>query len=85
MDIIDSIDVDEVKVDIQHVETIGLGYYGGRVHLSGLHQKALEESVAKNFKNNNHISFISHNSGSISRLAGFYFDVDSLGFCDLLK
>ncbi|KNA07604.1 hypothetical protein SOVF_170300 [Spinacia oleracea] len=60
-----SIDVDGVKVDIQNVvETIGSGY-GGRVHLTGLHQKALEESVAKNFKNNNLISCMSHNSDSI--------------------
>lgn len=60
-----SIDVDGVKVDIQNVvETIGSGY-GGRVHLTALHQKALEESVAKNFKNNNLISCMSHNSDSI--------------------
>ncbi|XP_021749756.1 probable galactinol--sucrose galactosyltransferase 2 [Chenopodium quinoa] len=60
-----SIDVDGVKVDIQNVvETVGSGY-GGRVHFTGLHQKALEESVARNFKNNNLISCMSHNSDSI--------------------
>ncbi|XP_010695995.2 probable galactinol--sucrose galactosyltransferase 2 isoform X2 [Beta vulgaris subsp. vulgaris] len=60
-----SIDVDGIKVDIQNVvETIGSGY-GGRVTLTALHQRALEESVARNFKSNNLISCMSHNSDSI--------------------
>ncbi|KAJ8431417.1 hypothetical protein Cgig2_004449 [Carnegiea gigantea] len=60
-----SIDVDGVKVDAQNVvETIGAGY-GGRVHLTGLYQRALEESIARNFKQNNLICCMSHNSDSI--------------------
>lgn len=62
-----SIDVDGIKVDIQNVvETIG-SRYGGRVNLTALHQRALEESVARNFKSNNLISCMSHNSDSIFR------------------
>ncbi|XP_057548850.1 probable galactinol--sucrose galactosyltransferase 2 [Amaranthus tricolor] len=60
-----SIDVDGVKVDVQNVlETIGSSF-GGRVHLTALYQKGLEESVARNFKNNNLICCMSHNSDSI--------------------
>ncbi|KAL9228391.1 hypothetical protein vseg_003979 [Gypsophila vaccaria] len=60
-----SINVDGVKVDVQNVvETIGSGY-GGRVRLTSLYQRALEESVARNFKNNNLICCMSHNSDSI--------------------
>ncbi|KAK9726693.1 hypothetical protein RND81_05G231100 [Saponaria officinalis] len=60
-----SVNVDGVKVDVQNVvETIGSGY-GGRVRLTSGYQRALEESVAKNFKNNNLICCMSHNSDSI--------------------
>lgn len=57
--------VDGVKVDVQNViETLGTGY-GGRVSLTKLYQEALEKSVAKNFKENNLICCMSHNSDSI--------------------
>ncbi|XP_074287624.1 putative galactinol--sucrose galactosyltransferase 2 [Silene latifolia] len=60
-----SINVDGVKVDVQNVmETMGSGY-GGRVNLTSMYQRALEESVARNFKNNNLICCMSHNSDSI--------------------
>lgn len=48
--------VDGMKVDVQSVsETLGSGY-GGRVELAKQYQKALEESVIKNFKASNIIS-----------------------------
>ncbi|KAH9624602.1 hypothetical protein KSS87_010305 [Heliosperma pusillum] len=57
-----SIGVDGVKVDIQNVlETIGLKY-GGRVHMTAMYQKGLEEAVEKNFVNNNVICSMSHDS-----------------------
>ncbi|KAL9265055.1 putative galactinol--sucrose galactosyltransferase 2 [Drosera capensis] len=60
-----SIGVDGVKVDVQNViETVGSGY-GGRVALSKEYQYALEESVAKNFKENNLICCMSHSSDNI--------------------
>ncbi|GAB2223693.1 hypothetical protein Droror1_Dr00004432 [Drosera rotundifolia] len=60
-----SIGVDGVKVDVQNViETVGSGY-GGRVALSKGYQCALEESVAKNFKENNLICCMSHSSDNI--------------------
>ncbi|KAM0940290.1 putative galactinol--sucrose galactosyltransferase [Dioscorea sansibarensis] len=56
---------DGVKVDVQNlIETLGLGH-GGRVSLSGKYQQALEESVAKNFPDNNVICCMCHNSDSI--------------------
>ncbi|KAL9266268.1 putative galactinol--sucrose galactosyltransferase 2, partial [Drosera capensis] len=60
-----SIGDDGVKVDVQNViETVGSGY-GGRVALSKEYQYALEESVAKNFKENNLICCMSHSSDNI--------------------
>ncbi|KAL8465657.1 hypothetical protein ACS0TY_034942 [Phlomoides rotata] len=57
--------VDGVKVDVQNlIETLGTGY-GGRVSLIRKYQEALEESVAKNFQDNNLICCMSHNSDSI--------------------
>jgi hypothetical protein len=61
--------VDGVKVDVQNlIETLGSGY-GGRVSLTRRYQEALEESIARNFKNNNLICCMSHNSDSIYRFA----------------
>ncbi|PIN27052.1 Galactinol--sucrose galactosyltransferase [Handroanthus impetiginosus] len=57
--------IDGVKVDVQNlIETLGTGY-GGRVSLTRRYQEALEESVAKNFKENNLICCMSHNTDSI--------------------
>ncbi|KAK7302168.1 hypothetical protein RJT34_13049 [Clitoria ternatea] len=57
--------VDGVKVDVQNlIETLGSGY-GGRVSLTKRYQEALEQSVARNFKDNNLICCMSHNSDSI--------------------
>ncbi|KAL2459498.1 putative galactinol--sucrose galactosyltransferase 2 [Forsythia ovata] len=57
--------IDGVKVDVQNViETLGSGY-GGRVSLTRKYQEALEDSVARNFKENNVICCMSHNSDSI--------------------
>lgn len=59
--------IDGVKVDVQNViETLGKGY-GGRVSLTRKYQIALEESVARNFPENNLICCMSHNSDSIYR------------------
>jgi len=61
--------VDGVKVDVQNlIETLGSGY-GGRVSLTRRYQEALEQSIARNFKNNNLICCMSHNSDSIYRFA----------------
>ncbi|XP_062184232.1 probable galactinol--sucrose galactosyltransferase 2 [Phragmites australis] len=60
-----SVGVDGVKVDVQNVlETLGRGL-GGRVALTRKYQQALEESVTQNFKRNNLICCMSHNSDSI--------------------
>ncbi|GAY47256.1 hypothetical protein CUMW_103210, partial [Citrus unshiu] len=57
--------VDGVKVDVQSLmETLGSGY-GGRVLLTRQYQQALEQSVAWNFKDNNLICCMSHNSDSL--------------------
>ncbi|KAJ1403274.1 Glycosyl hydrolases 36 [Sesbania bispinosa] len=57
--------VDGVKVDVQNlIETLGSGY-GGRVSLTKQYQEALEQSMATNFKDNNLICCMSHNSDSI--------------------
>lgn len=62
-----SIGVDGVKVDIQNlIETLGAGH-GGRVSLTRKYQMALEESVARNFQENNLICCMSLNSDSIYR------------------
>ncbi|KAF0891668.1 hypothetical protein E2562_010886 [Oryza meyeriana var. granulata] len=60
-----SVGVDGVKVDVQNVmETLGKGF-GGRVALTRKYQQALEESIAPNFKGNNLICCMSHNTDSI--------------------
>ncbi|PNT61306.1 probable galactinol--sucrose galactosyltransferase 2 [Brachypodium distachyon] len=60
-----SMGVDGVKVDVQNVmETLGHGI-GGRVALTRKYQHALEESIARNFKGNNLICCMSHNSDTI--------------------
>uniref|UniRef100_A0A0A9BIS3 Galactinol--sucrose galactosyltransferase n=1 Tax=Arundo donax TaxID=35708 RepID=A0A0A9BIS3_ARUDO len=60
-----SVGVDGVKVDVQNMlETLGHGF-GGRVALTQQYQQALEESIARNFKANNLICCMSHNSDSI--------------------
>ncbi|XP_073148587.1 probable galactinol--sucrose galactosyltransferase 2 isoform X2 [Henckelia pumila] len=57
--------IDGVKVDVQNlVETLGTGF-GGRVSLTRQYQQALEESVARNFKENNLICCMSLNTDSI--------------------
>lgn len=57
--------VDGIKVDVQNlIETLG-GGHGGRVSLTRKYQEALEESVARNFKENNLICCMSHNTDSI--------------------
>lgn len=62
--------IDGVKVDVQNlIETLGSGH-GGRVSLTRQYQEALEESVAKNFKENNLISCMSHNIDSVYRFVG---------------
>lgn len=59
--------VDGVKVDVQNlIETLGSGY-GGRVSLTRQYQQALEQSTTRNFKDNNLICCMSHNSDSIYR------------------
>ncbi|KAJ9140236.1 hypothetical protein P3X46_030908 [Hevea brasiliensis] len=60
-----SSNIDGVKVDVQNlIETLGTGY-GGRVTLTRKYQEALEQSIARNFKGNNLICCMSHNSDSI--------------------
>ncbi|XP_004975984.2 probable galactinol--sucrose galactosyltransferase 2 [Setaria italica] len=60
-----SVGVDGVKVDVQNVlETLGHGF-GGRVAVTQKYQQALEESIAQNFKRNNLICCMSHNSDCI--------------------
>ncbi|CAA6659572.1 unnamed protein product [Spirodela intermedia] len=57
--------VDGVKVDVQNLmETLGSGL-GGRILITRAYQRALEESVARNFKDNNLICCMSLNSDSI--------------------
>uniref|UniRef100_A0A5B7B526 galactinol--sucrose galactosyltransferase n=1 Tax=Davidia involucrata TaxID=16924 RepID=A0A5B7B526_DAVIN len=57
--------VDGVKVDVQNlIETLGSGY-GGRVSITRQYQAALDESIARNFKDNNLICCMCHNSDSI--------------------
>lgn len=59
--------IDGVKVDVQNlIETLGSGH-GGRVLLTRQYQRALEQSVARNFRDNNLICCMSHNSDSIYR------------------
>ncbi|CAA0836149.1 Probable galactinol--sucrose galactosyltransferase 2 [Striga hermonthica] len=57
--------VDGVKVDVQNLlETLGSGY-GGRVSITEQYHKALDESIEKNFRENNLICCMCHNSDSI--------------------
>ncbi|XP_012438963.1 probable galactinol--sucrose galactosyltransferase 2 [Gossypium raimondii] len=57
--------IDGVKVDAQNlIETLGSGF-GGRVSLTRRYQQALEQSTSRNFKDNNLICCMSHNSDSI--------------------
>ncbi|OIT29027.1 putative galactinol--sucrose galactosyltransferase 2 [Nicotiana attenuata] len=57
--------VDGVKVDVQNLmETLGSGF-GGRVSLTKKYDEALDESIEKNFKDDNLICCMSHNSDSI--------------------
>ncbi|KAI8018053.1 putative galactinol--sucrose galactosyltransferase 2 [Camellia lanceoleosa] len=57
--------VDGVKVDVQNLlETLGSGL-GGRVTITRKYQQALDESIARNFKDNNLIASMCHNSDSI--------------------
>ncbi|KAH7857612.1 hypothetical protein Vadar_014538 [Vaccinium darrowii] len=57
--------VDGVKVDVQNLmETLGSGL-GGRVSITRQYQQALDESISKNFKENNLIACLCHNSDSI--------------------
>ncbi|CAK9143946.1 unnamed protein product [Ilex paraguariensis] len=57
--------VDGVKVDAQNlIATLGSGY-GGRVSITRQYHEALDESISRNFKDNNLICCMSHNSDSI--------------------
>ncbi|PIN22495.1 Galactinol--sucrose galactosyltransferase [Handroanthus impetiginosus] len=57
--------VDGVKVDVQNLlETLGSGH-GGRVSITKLYHEALDESIEKNFRDNNLICCMCHNSDSI--------------------
>ncbi|XP_060670611.1 probable galactinol--sucrose galactosyltransferase 2 [Ziziphus jujuba] len=57
--------VDGVKVDVQNLlETLG-STYGGRVSITRRYQEALEQSIARHFRDNNLICCMSHNSDSI--------------------
>ncbi|XP_031405593.1 probable galactinol--sucrose galactosyltransferase 1 isoform X2 [Punica granatum] len=57
--------VDGVKVDAQtSLETLGASR-GGRINLAQKYHKALEASVSKNFKDNNIISCMSHNTDTL--------------------
>ncbi|KAK4479382.1 hypothetical protein RD792_014894 [Penstemon davidsonii] len=57
--------VDGVKVDVQNLlETLGSGY-GGRVSITKQYHEALDESIEKNFRDNNLICCMCHNSDSI--------------------
>ncbi|CAM0913000.1 unnamed protein product [Alopecurus aequalis] len=57
--------VDGVKVDVQCVlETLGAGH-GGRVQLTKEYHRALDASVAKNFRDNGIIACMSHNTDAL--------------------
>ncbi|KAL2482581.1 putative galactinol--sucrose galactosyltransferase 2 [Forsythia ovata] len=57
--------VDGVKVDVQNlIETLGSGH-GGRVSITKQYHEALDESIEKNFTDNNLICCMCHNSDSI--------------------
>jgi hypothetical protein len=62
-----SVGVNGVKVDVQNVmETLGHGF-DGRVALTRKYQQALEDSIARNFKGNDIICCMCHNSDNIYR------------------
>ena len=64
-----SCSVDGAKVDVQNlIETLG-SRAGGRVPLTRCYQEALEQSIARNFKDNSPICCMSHHSDSIYRFA----------------
>lgn len=55
--------VNGVKVDVQNlIETLMGSGYGGRVSLTKRYHEALEKSIARNFKHNNLICYMSQNS-----------------------
>ncbi|KAL5737246.1 hypothetical protein ACOSP7_030007 [Xanthoceras sorbifolium] len=57
--------IDGVKVDVQNIlETLGAGH-GGRVKLARKYHQALEASIARNFRNNDIISCMSHNTDGL--------------------
>ncbi|KAL0335802.1 UNVERIFIED_CONTAM: putative galactinol--sucrose galactosyltransferase 2 [Sesamum radiatum] len=57
--------VDGVKVDVQNLlEILGSGH-GGRVSITKKYHEALDESIEKNFRDNNLICCMCHNSDSI--------------------
>ncbi|KAJ3677562.1 hypothetical protein LUZ60_003286 [Juncus effusus] len=57
--------VDGVKVDVQNVlETLGKGN-GGRVELARKYQRALEDSIGKNFRDNGIVACMSHNTDNL--------------------
>ncbi|ESR65963.1 hypothetical protein CICLE_v10007545mg [Citrus x clementina] len=57
--------IDGVKVDVQNIlETLGAGH-GGRVKLSRKYHQALEASIARNFRNNDIICCMSHNTDGL--------------------
>lgn len=59
--------VDGVKVDVQNLmETLGSGL-GGRASITRQYQQALDESISKNFTDNNLIACMCHNTDSIYR------------------
>lgn len=59
--------IDGVKVDVQNIlETLGAGH-GGRVKLARKYHKALEASIARNFRDNGIISCMSHNTDGLYR------------------
>lgn len=72
--------VDGVKVDVQNLmETLGSGL-GGRVSITRQYQQALHESISKNFKENNLIVCLCHNSDSIYRFSQILFVFCNSGF-----
>ncbi|GBG64278.1 hypothetical protein CBR_g41198 [Chara braunii] len=57
--------VDGVKVDVQNIlETLGAGF-GGRVEITKMYHKALEESIRQNFPDNGCIACMSHNTDGL--------------------
>ena len=64
--------VDAVKVDAQNfMETLGSGL-SGRVSITRQYRQALDESITRNFEDNNLIACMCHNSDSIYRFFSFF-------------